>query len=525
MLAFGDSLASSGHWADGSEYAVPGGDIKGYWEASRFDGLLMLALGWLASGDRRFADALNTWLEDWCAHNTANTGVNWRCAQETALRLLQTLLVADLLARHGGGEPTKALHVFVEQHARRIEPTLFYAVAQDNNHATSEAAALYVAGGWLRRHGLSGRQSARWQRRGRQWLENRIRRLVMPDGSFSQHSVNYHRLLLDTVSMVEVWRRRFGDRPFSDRWYRRARAARAWLQAMTDPVSGDAPNLGANDGARLFQLHGLPYRDFRPTVQVASIIFEEVRVYPSGPWDEPLAWLGIDIPPATERAVAAVESQVFNDGGYVKLADGDTWALLRLPHYRFRPAHADALHLDLWRGGRNLLRDGGSFSYNTDPAWMSYFPGTASHNTVQFDGRDQMPRLARFLFGSWLTCREFSFDGPGRSATAAYSDHAGAYHRRTVTLRQTGCEILDTVRGFSRHAVLRWRLAPGEWSLDGHRLTGHAIAMHVDSDVKICRSELVQGWQSLHYAERTPIPVWEIEINQPGRLRTRVTGN
>lgn len=49
-------------------------------------------------------------------------------------------------------------------------------------------------------------------------------------------------------------------------------------------------------------------------------------------------------------------------------------AMLRYPRFRFRPSQADALHLDLWLEGRNLLRDAGTYSYNTESAWLSYFP-------------------------------------------------------------------------------------------------------------------------------------------------------
>ena len=41
-------------------------------------------------------------------------------------------------------------------------------------------------------------------------------------------------------------------------------------------------------------------------------------------------------------------------------------AMLRYPRFRYRPGHADALHLDLWLGDRNILRDGGTYSYNAD---------------------------------------------------------------------------------------------------------------------------------------------------------------
>ena len=45
-------------------------------------------------------------------------------------------------------------------------------------------------------------------KRGRESLEKSIRSLVMIDGYFSQNSQNYHRLFLDTINQVELWRKR-----------------------------------------------------------------------------------------------------------------------------------------------------------------------------------------------------------------------------------------------------------------------------------------------------------------------------
>src|SRR3546814_10496654 len=76
-----------------------------------------------------------------------------------------------------------------------------YAVAQANNHATSEAAALFIGGSWLAANGSRAGESL--VRRGRQHLEKQVARLVEEDGSFSQYSLNYHRVLLDTLSRSE----------------------------------------------------------------------------------------------------------------------------------------------------------------------------------------------------------------------------------------------------------------------------------------------------------------------------------
>ena len=90
--------------------------------------------------------------------------------------------------------------------------------------------------------------------------------------------------------------------------------------------------------------------------------------------------------------------------------------------------------------------------------------------------------------------------------------------------------VHDRVQGFARRAVLRWRLAPSDWQLErateteagpGHRLVnpnGHVLT--VRSTAPIARCEIVQGWESLHYLEKTPVPVLELEITQPGTLTT-----
>ena len=91
-----------------------------------------------------------------------------------------------------------------ETHLCRIAPTIRYAIAQDNNHGISEAAALFIGGTWLVKMGnLVGQ---RWADMGRYWLEDRALRLIGPQGSFSQSSLNYHRMILDTFCIVEFCR-------------------------------------------------------------------------------------------------------------------------------------------------------------------------------------------------------------------------------------------------------------------------------------------------------------------------------
>lgn len=492
------------------------GDIKTIWEASRFDWVVNFALqeraGMPGSGER-----LNRWLADWCARNPPHRGHNWKCAQEASIRVLHLAVAALVLSETL--TPLPGLIELLVVHLRRIEPTVSYAMAQDNNHGTSEAAALFIAGSWLERLGWA--EAPRWHGQGRALLENRIQRLVEPDGSFSQYSVNYHRLMLDTVSLVEVWRRHLMQPPFSTLYSSRVAAASAWMRALVDPESGDAPNYGANDGANLLPLTDADCRDYRPAVQLASALFESCAAYPGGPWQAQLEWL--KVPPGPGRP-AAIHPAMFDDGGVAVLVLGNARAMLRYPRFRFRPSHADALHIDLSVAGENVLRDGGSFSYAAETDWQDYFAGARGHNTVQFDNRDQMTRLGRFLWGPWLTTKtreRATVTDAGQTTGASYRDAWGAVHGRAVELVPGRLTVTDEVRGFRSRAVLRWRLRPGTWILRGTTASDGHHRLEVSADVPIVRCEIVDGWESRYYMQKTPIPVLEVEVASPGTVTSR----
>jgi hypothetical protein len=503
-------------WWKLSDFNLNVGDIKTVWEASRFDWVLAFAQR-SRTGDESAIKRLNAWLADWCQANPAYRGPNWKCGQETSIRVMHLAMAARLLRQP---KMCPDLVRLIEAHLMRIYPTLSYALAQENNHGTSEAAALFIGGTWCEANGLApGKHRAR---KGRHLLENRVRRLA-PDGSFSQYSLNYHRVLIDTLSMVEIWRRWLDLDEFSPLFYQRAKAATDWLFTLVEPGNGDAPNMGGNDGARLLPLTDTGFRDFRPNVQLAMVLFARQRAYANGSvLDTPLRWLDIPLP---EACAEKPSSQQFDDGGYAVLRH-DTWmVVLKYPRYRFRPRHCDALHVDLWHGTDNLLRDSGSYSYNTEPRWERYFTGTAGHNTVEFDSRDQMPRLGRFLRGAWLRVRDLvpvRDEGNALMAAAGYRDWKGAYHHRHVRLQENGLKVQDRVRGFSERAVLRWRLQPGKWQLKDETVRCGAYSVRVSADVPIVRCELVKGWESRYYLKKTPLPVLEVEIHTAGTLWTQL---
>lgn len=515
------AVVSDRPWWEAGDFDAQLGDIKDIWDVSRYSWVLALAQR-VARGEGQSLAQLNDWLADWCVRNPPYTGYNWKCGQEAAIRVVHLAMAALILGQTHNSLP--GLRALVHAHLTRIRPTIAYAVAQDNNHGICEAAALFIGGSWLAH--TDGDATARaWMNQGRHQLEERVARLITDDGGFSMYSVMYHREFLDALSMAEIWQRTQGLPAFSARYRDRTSRAALWLAACVHPQSGDAPNIGANDGTRLLPLSDTGYRDFRPSVQLACVLFCDARAYgETGGWDVPLHWLDIAIPNAV---LPATHSHLCGDSGFalLKSRNEDAQVFVRFPHYRFRPSHADPLHVDLWVDGRNILRGPGSYRYHAEPEWLDYFPGVAAHNTVQFDGLEAMPRLGRFLFGDWLRLAADPVleEGVDRQGFVARYRHAsGARHERNVNLRIGELEVCDTISGFRKSAVVRWRLMPGAWKVDATGVSLDQLRLRVQSDGEPPGIRLIEGWEARCYGRKTRLPVLEIEMMHPGRVTTRV---
>ncbi len=442
------------------------GDIKTIWEASRFDWLLAFAQN-AAIGKPGALDQMNTWLNDWVQNNPAYLGPNWICGQEASIRIAHIFLSATLLGTKAALSPP--LETLLLLHLRRIAPTTAYARGQNNNHATSEAMALYVGGLWILHCGENSEHHAearKYVRQGLRLAEERVRALIFDDGGFAQYSHVYHRLMLDSLSVMELARRQFGAPEFSSEFIKRAANASKWLRCFTNPTNGDVPNMGSNDGAWLLPIGPSAARDFRPSCALASTLFEGATAFGDASGATSLLrWLNVE-PLAALPEEARPQVQIFYDSAIAVINHGDWTVYVRLPGTKFRPHQADALHMDVWRGGKNLLGDAGSYSYAAE-GW-NYFPSTAAHNTIEFDGRDQMPRVGRFLYGRWLRRGDFRVgDRPEKpSVTASYTDYRGATHQRTVSVTDDEITVQDSLSGRFDTAKIRWRIMPDSAGLE-----------------------------------------------------------
>ena len=458
-----NDVAPVGHWSNIDEFML--GDVKLWWEASRFSWAFTLGRAYARTQDDRYAEAFWQLLESWMEQNPPNWGINWKCGQEASFRAIAICFALYVVGRSPASTPERVarLVTLVDALGRRIDSYIEYGHSQKNNHGISEGAGLWTIGLLF----PELRASERWRIRGKRAIENEVRRQIYSDGSYVQHSTNYHRVMLQVL----VWSLRLGETNndrFAPDIFDRFRKGVRFLFALTDPESGWAPNYGANDGALVLPLSDCTFPDMRPVLQSCHYFAEKERLYDRGSWDEEMIWVNgaASLAAAQSHPIGSFDNLSAESGGYYTIRSNDSWVMLRGARYKDRPSHADQLHLDLWWNGENVLCDAGTYSYNASYPFDRAFGATRYHNTVTVDGADQMTHVSRFLWADWADARVSRSPAYPPKLSVLQTEHdgyakAGVIHHRAVFQPASDVwVVVDDLAGDTLHtARLHW-LAP-----------------------------------------------------------------
>ena len=475
------------HWSVIKHFIAPGSDIKNLWELSRFYWMPQLAL--ICALHNKDPSMIQYLVNDWCDKNKPNQGFQWVCAQETSIRLINFVLAFEFLLTK-----TQAFNIeFVALHLKRISQTLSYAIAQQNNHTTSEACGLIIGGCYLLSVHYNSRVANAYIQKGIYLLEQAIKKLVFNDGGFSQYSVTYHRLFLDSLGLSILYLLKNGfqiSKVIQDQYQK----ASQWLLRLSIDKTCDMPNLGSNDGALLFNLTGHNYRDFSYSIALSQYIC--CLLENSVQFDSIAKTLTCtDI--TTQHQQASCD---FYDFGLIKCYQHTTGAtgFLRYPNFikSFRPCQSDLLHFDLWHQGKNILIDSGSYSYNPVNA-SGHLKSVKNHNTVQFDGNEQMPILSRFLYGKWPVYTRKKIDFKQSKVCVEYRDYKDNCHSRTIQYNNTSWVVTDRLSHAT--ATVIWHLGDLAWAVVGNKIVAKGVEIFVEINEKLLSPSLSVAHHSKYY--------------------------
>jgi hypothetical protein len=427
------------------------GDHKVVWELNRHQHLPVLAEAYRDTGRREYLDEAFRQIESWIAANPYLRGINWASALEVGFRALSWGWFWEIAGPEMPDELRERFLNSLYRHGRFLETNLSVYFSP-NTHLLGEAVALHALGVWF----PEWPRSRQWRETGRQWVEDAMRRQVREDGSHFEQSVYYHGYALDFFRLYRSMAP--GSKAFDDR----LEQMEEFLRAMIGP-SGILPLIGDDDGGRVrFRRPGTGWR---------------------------------------------AESRLFRDSGFAVMAGGDVHVVIKAGGFGEGSgghSHSDVLSLVARIGDREILIDSGTYSYLADPVERERFRGSAAHNTVRIDGRDQAIPAGPFRWlekpvvkvHEWTSAAECD----SLEATCAYG---GFVHRRKVLFQKPDRLVIsDSVEGPpGEHTIEQfWHLGSAE---NASRLSFSAAVSPVET------------WRSRAFATKEKAPGLVVTMRGP----------
>jgi len=375
-------------------------------------------------GDRQAADRARALMNNWVSRCQYPHTPGWH-PEIISRRVLNWI---RFLIQHPGDKDGPLYDSISQQVTcleRNIESYLPGTQLMENGVALA-AAGLYFTSG--------GRPDV-WLTKGVRILRKTINDQVLPGGGHIQRAPMYQcSLTEDLLSLFNLFRAR-GMEP---EWLRQA--AEALTQRLLDILHPDGNIPLLNDSAFDYAPHPADVLDYIER----TIPFTRRR---------------------PDRRNEDDGYSVFRDNRFFLVIDGGPLGPENLPSH----GHADTLSYELSVDGRRVIVDSGVFSYQPDSLRV-WCRGTAAHNTVVVDERDQSEMWRTFRVGH----RAHPFDPvitdtPGLSTFIGGHDgyrnnrQGGVVHCRTLLhVHDRFFVVCDHLTGRGRHrAESHIHLAPG----------------------------------------------------------------
>jgi len=537
-------------WEPGTYYTdvchapYPGGyDIKVPWELSRCQHFVWLGQAYWFTVDEKYAKEFVAEVEDWIENNPWPLGVNWACAMDVAIRVVNWLWGYHLLKESKIIDEQFCLkfHKSLLVHGRHIFHNLENESVAPNNHYLSNLVGLLYLGILCPFFSVA----KVWREFGLRELWKEMFRQVYPDGVNFEGSTAYHRLATE-LNLSAVVLCRINDIHVPDEVMARLEKMIEYVMYYTKP-DGTAPIIGDADNGRIHRLtvwadSQREWIDHRYLLGIGGVIFSR-KDFASNAGNEFLeaVWmLGDHAVDAMQKLININPAQItdsskyFPDAGIAIIKREDLYLIACVGNKKnsSRPIHAhnDLGSIELFSEGVSWLIDPGAYTYTADYNARHQFRSIAYHNTVQvdenelFDISDKNP----FAVGDGPGVRILNWQCTENNASIAFEyirkDKLGYLVQRSIGLDKE--KRLWTIRDVvkfgdnNRHSVLWWwHFSP---SVQVKFLTDRIITVKSDDGKSMTmkflvslplRMSVLQGWTSMSYGNKQNAPLVQLQCD------------
>ncbi|MCZ6816921.1 MAG: alginate lyase family protein [Planctomycetota bacterium] len=519
------------------------GDCKRTWELNRTQFFVTLARAYALTEDERYARELTTHFRSWIEQNPPEMGINWYSNLECAIRCTSWLFAIEMTLDWPGWDPklfADVIRCLIDHHHHLVADIALSEKCMVGNHLLGDAMGICMLSLYLPELD----HSAGYLDIALPILVREGPKEIYEDGVNFENAISYHRFVFYIYLLAGLLLERNGRNLPEIIWQRLAAMCEFVIHMRTP--GGQICQVGDWDNGRTIVLDDSSEDDFKSMLCAGAVRFQNEKLKAAaGEFREESLWL---IGPDAAQQFDKLECKPPEDldkahshgGFYMWRSDWTNRAEFVM--FKCAPfighSHADNLSVLYSAGGKDWLVDRGTYTYNGDWHWRTYFRGTRAHNAIVTDGFGQA--LAHRVF-RWLKHpkqRVLKYHTDGRFGYASGITQGQRHltsvirHARSVLLAKGQyllvLDVLDCP-GTHTHELL-WHIAPQHEltaslgglihtnDADGPNLWMRAIgSSELGARIAVGETDPIQGWHSRSYGHKEPAPtvIYKMEADGP----------
>lgn len=429
-------------------------DVKVPWELSRFQHLFTLGKAYWITDDLKYYEEVKNEIIDWIEKNPVYYSVNWTCAMDVAIRVVNLLffyfLFEELIIKDK--DFLKKINEIFYFHGEYIYNNLEKNLGLSNNHYLSNLVGLLFLGVYFK--DLKINKVKKWLKYSVKELEKEMMIQNNADGTNYETSTSYHRLVLELMFYSALLLKK-NNLNFSNEYEKRLEKMFEFLAKITKS-NGKIPLIGDVDNGRLAILsnyYDWKVNDVRDILSLGGEYFDNKFLKEVSAKElEDKIWIFASEEVYSENFFK--NSEAFYNGGYYLLQNKNFYCIIRCGELSLRGqgghSHNDQLSIELNVCGEDFFVDTGTGVYTADKNIRNLFRSTEMHNTVSIQNIEQNKfeknELFKMLEETFAKCLEFS-NTKFKGIHYGYINKINCTHVREVVLEEKVFNLIDLLEG------------------------------------------------------------------------------